>query len=216
MNNLFIFSNLATSIDGKIAPAKRGHVPFGTPYDRKKMQIIRKKSDAIIMGASSLRAYKKPLIIKNQKKQPVNIIVSSRLDDISPNWEFFQEKKTTRILFVKALPSNKRLSLFKKNSEVIQIKKTTSASPLAKQIVAHLKKIGIKTLLVEGGGQLIWEFVSAKLLDELNVTLTPLLVGGAHAPTLMDGHGFTAKSILKLKLKKVEKIGHELYLVYTK
>src|SRR5436190_2244479 len=86
---MFIFSNLATSLDGKIATADRSHFYLGTPADRLQMQVLRKKADAIVMGASTLRSFKGPLLIRGAKSHPLNVVVSSTLSGISPAWRFF-------------------------------------------------------------------------------------------------------------------------------
>ena len=51
---MFVRSNLAISLDGKIATASREMISLGTPYDRRLMQVFRKKSDVVLMGASTL------------------------------------------------------------------------------------------------------------------------------------------------------------------
>ena len=84
-----------------------------------------------------------------------------------------------------------------------------------KKLLGILKKKGIKNILVEGGGTINWAFVKENLVDEAIITITPYLVGGMHATTLVDGDGFSiiAKS-LKLKLKNVTKIKNEVVLHY--
>ena len=62
----------------------------------------------------------------------------------------------------------------------------------------------------------MWDFVRENLIDEYHVTLTPKLVGGREAPTLVDGDGFEPRDILNLRLKSCRKVGDELYLVYGK
>ena len=69
-------------------------------------------------------------------------------------------------------------------------------------------------MLVEGGGEVMWHFVSQNLISEYHVTLTPKIIGGTKAPTLVDGIGFKYSKILSLKLTKVKKVRDELYLIY--
>src|SRR4051812_39699086 len=99
---MFVFSNLAISIDGKIATASREHFPLGTPADREQMQVLRRECDAVLMGATTLRAFQKPLLAEGASKQPLNVVLSSKLDGISPAWQFFTSPKIRRLLFVGA------------------------------------------------------------------------------------------------------------------
>jgi 5-amino-6-(5-phosphoribosylamino)uracil reductase len=211
---MFIFSNLATSIDGKIATHSRVNFLLGTSEDHRMMSVLRAKADAVIMGASTLRAFKGPVLVKGKKKHPINIVLSGTLAGISPRWKFFTERSTRKILFVGPDAPEARIKEFEKVSVVCRLKK--SKVPMSLQIVRHLEKLGVKKLLVEGGGGLMWDFVQLNLIDEYHVTLTPRVIGGTHAPTLVDGVGFTPHRVVNLKLKNVRKVGNELFLVYAK
>ena len=47
----FVFINVATTVDGKLAPANRKFVPFGSRRDLDLLYELRAQSDAIIVGA---------------------------------------------------------------------------------------------------------------------------------------------------------------------
>ncbi len=210
---MFIFSNLATSIDGKIATATREHFPLGTPEDRKQMMVLRRRSDAILMGASTLRAYQKPLIVSKSEKQPLNVILSSNLDGLDPEWTFFTDQRIERVLIVSDKISNEKCLPFLKSSK---IERMDSNQPMGSAIIQILEKYGVKNLLVEGGGAVMWYFVEHDLIDEYHLTITPRALGGTEAPTLIDGVGLSAENVLNLKLKEARIIENEVFLVYSK
>jgi 5-amino-6-(5-phosphoribosylamino)uracil reductase len=221
---MFIFSNLATSVDGKIATASRAYYPLGTSEDRRVMGVLRAQADAVIVGAGTLRTFHSPMLVdvegaaktrrtSGRKKQPINIVVSSHLEGISPKWDFFTSKLTKKILFCHPTTSPSQIKKFEPFAEIFVLDKK---GPSAIQIVRILKKLGIKKLLVEGGGGLMWDFAKPGLIDEFHVTLTPKILGGTEAPTLVDGAGFEPKQVLNLKLKACRQFGDELYLVYKK
>lgn len=212
----FVFSNLATSLDGKIATVSRVHFPLGTPADREQMQVLRRQCDAILMGATTLRAYKKFCSTRGATVQPANVIVSSRLEGISPSWDFFKNPKHRRILCVAPGAPASAIQKFSKTCEVIVLKKPTPKNPTAVQLVDALAGRGFKRLLVEGGGGLMWDFASEDLIDEYHVTLTPRVLGGVKAPTLVDGEGLEPKEVVNLKLAQCRVLGDELYLIYRK
>jgi riboflavin-specific deaminase-like protein len=218
---MFVFSNLATSIDGKIATSSRVFFPLGTPEDRKHMQVLRRKSDIVLFGASTLREFKRPCIVRGKaaeglKKQPANAIVSSALDGIDPTWPFFQSDEFHRILFVTSAAKKSTLKKFEDRSEIVVLKKPTKKASTAHQIIQALEKRGYKKLLVEGGGGVMWDFAQENWIDEYHLTLTPRVVGGTQAPTLVDGAGFEPADVVNLKLKSLRKVKDELYLVYSK
>lgn len=220
MPKTFVFSNLATSIDGKIATASRKHFFLGTPADRKQMQVLRKKCDVVVMGASTLRSWKRPAAVLKSKKKIANAIVSSELEGLSTSWPFFHSDKISRIFI--AIPENieskeflaraKKLSRYGEVWVIPRSKKTSTAHA----IVDLLSTQGMGNILVEGGGDLMWSFISENLIDEINVTITPKIVGGKTAPTLVEGLGFLPEQVLSYKIKSFKKIKDELYLVYKK
>jgi riboflavin-specific deaminase-like protein len=211
---MFVFSNLATSIDGKIATQSREYFPLGTAEDRRMMEVLRVRSDIVVMGASTLRTFRKFCGVPGRERQPANAIVSRALEGVSPEWPFFKNRSLKRILFhTQAIPT-KRRQAFEKSSTLVRLDTGTRAAPVSVQILEHLAELGFKRVLVEGGGELMWDFASQNRIDEYFVTLTPRILGGSQAPTLVDGPGFRPKDVLNLKLVKCRKVKDELFLTY--
>jgi len=77
-----------------------------------------------------------------------------------------------------------------------------------------VRELGVSTLLCEGGGILCAQLFAARAVDELYVTLVPRILGGADAPTLVEGAGFGPAEIPEPTLGQVERVGDELYLRY--
>src|SRR3712207_6212109 len=149
---MFVFSNLATSLDGKIATAGREHFYLGTPADRDRMQVLRRRADAILMGASTLRTFQRPCVLRGTPRhQPANVILSRNLAGIDPEWPFFTRNIPgfRRILLVTGEAPARRLARFEASCEVIPLHPKKPAAP---QAVATLAALGIERLLVEGGG----------------------------------------------------------------
>jgi 2,5-diamino-6-(ribosylamino)-4(3H)-pyrimidinone 5'-phosphate reductase len=70
--------------------------------------------------------------------------------------------------------------------------------------LARLGELGIRKLLVEGGGTLNFELLRLGLVDEIQVYLAPLILGGASAPTLADGEGLPRDQALALQRVSLE------------
>ena len=213
---MFIFSNLAISLDGKIATRKRGLHYLGTAHDRKHMLKLRLRADAILMGASTLKSFKKPCQIPHASKQPMNIILSSQLEGISPQWPFFKDPTLKRVLFVSHTADLKKLRKFEHSSEIIQLKKPTFRNPIASQIIRELSQRKVKNLLIEGGGGVMWNFVEHNQIQEYHLTLTPHLIGGRNSPSLVEGLGLLPKNVVNLKLQSHHIVQNEIYLVYKR
>lgn len=214
---MFVFSNLATSLDGKIGVRSREHFMLGTKEDVKNMMLLRRHCDAIVMGASTLRSYKMPCLIRDEpapSHQPANVILTRAMEGFDPKWKFFTDSRIKRICFVSELPNPAVRAQFENLCEIIELKGPREES--AKEVLEALEDRGFERVLVEGGGNVMWDFAAHNLIDEYNVTLTPRILGGIDAPTLVDGVGFTPKEVVNLKLKSCRVEGDEIYLVYSK
>jgi 2,5-diamino-6-(ribosylamino)-4(3H)-pyrimidinone 5'-phosphate reductase len=76
-------------------------------------------------------------------------------------------------------------------------------------VFRSLYEVGIRSVLVEGGGTLIAELLRLGLVDELTIYIAPKIFGGSSAPTLADGDGFLAGQAPGLKLESVEEFDDE-------
>ena len=72
----------------------------------------------------------------------------------------------------------------------------------------------IKRLLVEGGGQLNGQFLKKDLIDEINLTISPVIFGGGGRKGIFDLRQIEPGFLKKFKLIKVKKDGDDLFLIY--
>jgi 2,5-diamino-6-(ribosylamino)-4(3H)-pyrimidinone 5'-phosphate reductase len=56
--------------------------------------------------------------------------------------------------------------------------------------MSNLYNLGIKSILLEGGGNLNWSFIKEDLVDEIRLTIAPWIIGGESSITLAEGGGF--------------------------
>jgi 2,5-diamino-6-(ribosylamino)-4(3H)-pyrimidinone 5'-phosphate reductase len=76
--------------------------------------------------------------------------------------------------------------------------------------------MGLKKIIVEGGGDINWSVLKLGLVNELVVTISPIVIGGRNAKTLVEGEGYTKISDgIKLKLTKtIIQNNNEIVLFY--
>lgn len=60
-----------------------------------------------------------------------------------------------------------------------------------RNLFQQLEKMGLKKIIVEGGGEINWSVLKLGLVNELVVTISPVVIGGRDAKTLVEGKGFT-------------------------
>jgi 2,5-diamino-6-(ribosylamino)-4(3H)-pyrimidinone 5'-phosphate reductase len=74
---------------------------------------------------------------------------------------------------------------------------------------------GIKKLMVEGGGTVIWNFLNQKLVDEMFVYVGPIIIGGKDTPTLADGKGiFDEEEKIHLDFVDMMRLGEGILIHY--
>jgi 2,5-diamino-6-(ribosylamino)-4(3H)-pyrimidinone 5'-phosphate reductase len=148
-------------------------------------------------------------------KNPVRIILDSK-GNISTKSKILQtsNKIPTIIVVSKAITKTNFQKLNKFPVEVIIVGKD---SVNIKSLLKKLSKKNFKSVLVEGGGTINWEFVNQNLFDEMIITLSPFLIGGNNAISLIQGVGFDRISKSpNLRLKSTKRLKNHLVLNYLK
>lgn len=207
-----VFSNLAISLDGRIADFSAPSKPLGTPLDRKTMQVIRKMCDVVLVGSSTLRAHPRTMKIAGRlpktRKQPANVVISARAD-FDMNWPYWKDNDVVRIIFTTEESLAKAVERCSDRALVFAAGQGGKVE--LSQVFKKLKALAFKNVLVEGGGEMMAEVLAAGLLQELYVTLTPWVLGGRGNPSLVMGDKTLWSQLQLLKHKKVDS---EIYLHY--
>jgi len=220
-NRPHIALNFAMSIDGKISTKQRNRLRFSSKEDWKLMDEIRANADAVLIGANTIRSEDPPFRIRSKKwigkrllegktAQPISIILSNSLD-LPINGRYFKERKLDRIIFTTQTASKEKLKSVSPFAEIIQ---TEGNKVDLNDLCRILFQRNIHKLVVEGGGEVNMAFFNAGLVDEIYMTLCPVIIGGREAPTPVDGVGFTADNIIHFELMETRKIGHEIFQRY--
>ena len=207
-----IFS-AAITLDGKLA-TRTGDSKLSSKLDKNRVHKLRSKVDAILIGKNTAKIDDPLLSAHNaKKKNPTRIILDSNATIPNNSRILRTSSKIPTIIVVSKKAQKKNLQRLEKFPVKIIVCGNHRIN--IKKLLGIIKKDGIKNILVEGGGTTNWAFVKENLVDEVIITITPYLVGGITATTLVDGEGFSiiSKSI-KLKLKNVRVMKNEAVLRY--
>jgi 5-amino-6-(5-phosphoribosylamino)uracil reductase len=212
---------LAMSADGKIADFTRSPILFGSPQDKAHLEAQVARCDAILSGATTLRAggtamrVINPDLIKQREQQgkphqPVQIICS-RKGEIDPQLKYFLQPIPRWLLTTEegARPWQQRPEF----ERIIEAGRGESGIDWVAAFL-ELKNLGLEQIAVLGGGQLVASMLAVDLIDQLWLTVCPLLIGGATAPTPVEGQGFLTGVAPRLELLSAQQIGQELFLNY--
>ena len=222
MNNLLHTTVvLAMTVDGKITDYRHSAARFGSDRDRFHLEKQVSLADAILFGAGTLRAYgttmtvKEPRLLqerieRSQSPQPAQIVVSAS-GELNPQWRFFQQSIPRWLL-----TSDRGASWQSKPSfERVLIGSTTEDNQSIDwfEVFSKFKQLGINKLAVLGGAELVASLLAVDLVDELWLTICPLILGG-QAPTPVGGMGWLQSQGKQLKLLEVKQVAGEVFLHY--
>jgi 2,5-diamino-6-hydroxy-4-(5-phosphoribosylamino)pyrimidine 1'-reductase len=207
------------STDGKIAPVSRKGREFSQYMKSQHKQIlheIRANVDAIIIGVKTVLADDPTLTVRQAKgKNPLRVVLDSQAQTPIDAKILNTEKASTLIAVTKDAPKNKMDLLKNKNVDILMQSSNSKKIDLT-ELLTELKKRGVKRVLIEGGGEVRWSFFEQKLVNELFVWIMPTIWGGQHAPTLVEGTGFTkAKNATHLEFKSINQVENILILWFT-
>ncbi|MGD0609912.1 MAG: 2,5-diamino-6-(ribosylamino)-4(3H)-pyrimidinone 5'-phosphate reductase [Anaerolineales bacterium] len=213
-NRPHVIVNVAMSLDGKIDTAARQGAMISSPTDKARVDRLRAEADAILVGGRTLIHEDPKLTVKSaqlraerklnkQEENPVKVGVVS-VADLKLDGDFLTAGPARRWIYTTQRTSVEQIhSLEKAGAQVRVVGKEVVDLRL---VMKSLQEEGIRKLMVEGGGTLIAEFFRLGLVDEVYTYLAPLIFGGANAPTLADGPGFSYARASHLELESAKPI----------
>lgn len=220
---------LAMTADGKIADRSKTAARFGSDTDKAHLEQQIALVDGVIFGAGTLKAYGSSLPITNpnllrqrqdfmKALQPVHIVVSASgnfnyqarfFQQSIPRWLLTTENEGIRQGVGSRVQRN---SLFERIiiGKLLENKNSFDW----REILPQFKQLGIDRLAVLGGGELVASLLALDLIDELWLTVCPVIFGGQNAPTPVEGIGCLQSQGKKLRLLEVKQIEQEIFLHY--
>jgi len=220
----FVFLNVATSIDGKLAPATRRFVPFGSRRDRELLFELRARADAVMAGARTIDLmpvdlgpgpprYRRERLKRGLAEYNLRVIVSGR-GTLNPHSAIFRKRFSPIIVLAGGRVPARNLRRLREVADEVRVFGDGELD-----FVSALKWLrrewSVKHLLCEGGGEVNAGLFSAGVVSEVYQTVCPLVFGGRNAPTLADGPGVgEVRDATRLSLKSIKRFGSELFLVY--
>jgi len=209
----FVFTCTGMTLDGKISTFQRKQVDITQNDNWVFLQEKRVIADAVMVGGRTLLLDDPSLTVKTLKRQkqrinlgkppqPIKVAVIADAKFLKTKGDFFDKGNTEKIIFTTKLTPPKKIREIKKKAKVLVLGKEKIKLSKALEI---LYKLGVKALMVEGGGELIYSLFKEDLIDEINLKIGNLIFGGRNAPTFCDGEGFTYLNAKRVKIMKVIK-----------
>jgi 2,5-diamino-6-(ribosylamino)-4(3H)-pyrimidinone 5'-phosphate reductase len=220
----FVYVNFAITADGKIAPANRVFKPFSSKADQELLMELRTRADAVMAGARTVDRYPANLgpggKARREKRRRLGFseynlrVVVSGAGTLDANAEIFKHRFSPIVVLVSERISDRNLRKLKSLADEVKVCGRDEID-FVKALQWLREKWKVKRLLCEGGGALNEALFRAGVVDELYLTISPVIFGGRDAPTLADGKGIEhLADATRLKLKSYRRVGDELFLVF--
>lgn len=193
----FVFVNIAMSADGKISTRERRQVRISGNEDYSRVDRIKAESDAIMVGIGTVLADNPSLTVKSpelragrraagEDENPIRVVVDSR-GRIPLDADILQKGSGKRVVAVSREAPPETVETLRQHATVVFAGDEAVDLGI---LLEELYRQGVRRLMVEGGGTLIWALFAQGLVDELQTFVGNIVIGGKDAPTPADGTGF--------------------------
>ena len=186
---------MVSSLDGRAAVAGSSR-PLGGPIDLQLLLALRRRSDALLVGPATVRA-------EGYGPLPCPAVLVTRSFDLP--WEAG--------LF--AAPGQRVLIYTHAEADPPVVAAAVEMVPTVElgAVLADLRGRGLESVLCEGGPRLNRALLTSGLLDELFLTLSPLVTADDSQPAIVMGGALPEPA--RLALRSVATADGELYLRYS-
>lgn len=210
--------NFVSSIDGAVSVDGRSG-ELGNAMDQRLFMLLRHTAHVIVVGAQTIRAegYGGALLSPEAQQwrtshglaaHPPLAIVSGSLD-LDPGMDVFTQAPVRPLVFtLESAPQDRRKAL----SAVADVVDSGRDGLDIKHLVDQLAARGLTNIHCEGGPKLLGTFAAADRVDELSLTLSPLLVGGRAGRI----SGSAEACVRAMVLDRLMKDGSMLFLRYIR
>ncbi|MET9212750.1 MULTISPECIES: RibD family protein [unclassified Nocardia] len=215
----YVLLSVAASLDGYIDDASAQRLLLSNSADFDRVDQIRAESDAILIGARTLRTDNPRLLVNSAVRRadrvtagkpeyPVKVTVTAS-GELDPELRFWHTggDKLVYTTDTGAARLGDRLAGL---ADVVALGRELALAALLDDLGAR----GIGRLMVEGGTGMHTGFLAADLADEIRLAIAPILVGDPAAPRFVGPAQFPGGAQRRLRLAGVEQLGDVAVLKY--
>ncbi len=203
----------AMTLDGKIATCTGDSMWVSGEQARKVVQEMRCTYQGIMVGSGTVKA-DDPLLncrLEGKVRQPVRIVVDSKAS-VGLESRLVRTAADYRLVIAHTMKADvRKLEHLRKSGVETLVCREQEGHVDLLDLSEQLGRLGIDSVLLEGGGQLNEAFLRSGLVDEVWAFVAPKIVGGREAKTAVEGEGIARMSdALVLHRVTVDKVGEDI------
>ncbi|WAX57155.1 dihydrofolate reductase family protein [Jatrophihabitans cynanchi] len=209
------------SIDGYLDSARVKRLPLSNAADFDRVDAVRASCDAILVGANTVRNDNPRLLIRSADRRrdrvarglaphPLKVSVTTH-GDLDPRVNFFTAGDSARLVYC---PDRAVTEVRGRLGHVATV--VGAGQPVElRRVCEDLSDRGVQRLIVEGGGSIHTQFLTADLVDQLDLVVAPFFVGDSRARRFVGDGKFPWHSQRRAELAEVQQIGDVVLLRYA-
>jgi 5-amino-6-(5-phosphoribosylamino)uracil reductase len=209
------------SMDGYLDGVRENGLALSNDADFDRVDAVRASCDAILVGAATIRNDNPRLLVRSQARQneriaqglcssPIKVTVTER-GELSACANFFATGDIDKLVYCASDSVAEAHDRLGKVATVID-----GGQPVELHRVSEdLHERGVQRLMVEGGGTMHTQFLTADLADELHLVVAPLFVGDSRARRFVSDGRFPWNPDRRATLAEVRQIGDVVLLRYA-
>ena len=209
------------SLDGYLDGARQERLILSNQEDLERVDAVRAECDAILVGAATVRNDNPRLVVRGAGyrrhrrrmglgETPVKVTVtgSGRLDACG---NFFTIGDSEKLVYCASRSVAGTRWRLREVATVID----AGEPVLARDVVEDLYARGVRRLMVEGGGRVHTQFLTADIADELHLVVAPFFVGSSRAHRFVGDGSFPWNPDHRAQLVETRQIGDVVLLRYS-
>ena len=223
-----VILSAAASIDGRIAASPRDS-GLSSDSDMRRVHRLRAACDAIVVGRRTVDS-DDPLLTARPARgrggrggrggPPLRIVISARAA-VPPASRLVRTAPEIPTLVACSSAAPRRAVRLLRERSVEVLEAGSGGSVDLPALLGRLRARGLRTVLLEGGGETNWRFVRLGLVDEIRLAIAPIVIGGGagagRSVPLVGGRGFpTVAGAARYRLASARRTaGGEIVLAYA-
>lgn len=211
----------AMSLDGYCDSADEDRLVLSNAADLDRVDAVRARCDAILVGAGTVRADNPRLVLRDPRRvarrtalgrppSPWKVTVTERVK-LDPESAFFTVGSTDKLVYCHRDAVETARDLLGDRATVVDAGRPVRMRAVCEDLHAR----GVRLLMVEGGGTVITQFLAGDLVDELQLVVAPMFVGDSRACRLVGDGPFPWDHRHRARLLEARALGDVVLLRYA-
>lgn len=209
----YVLLSCAASVDGYIDDNTNDRLLLSNDEDFDRVDEVRAGCDAILVGANTIRRDNPRLLVRTEERRkariargvpesPIKVTFTAR-GDLDPDAKFFATGDVEKIVYCSSAAVDKCRARLGDVATIVDAGDPVDLNTM----LADLAGRGVQRLMVEGGGTVHTQFLTAGLADELQLVIAPFFVGDSAAPRFVGTGAFPHHPGNRMTLDEARPIG---------